>query len=161
MLAALRQKLTAELDHLIEELTVNIPAELGREENARDREDARAAQHRVQARVRSLKALLAGLDQAHPDTIFPDRAGFGSIVRVRDARTGEESVYTLLAGPALDLDAGQISLGSPVGQALLGRAPGDEVEVAAPQRKLRLQILSVTTLFDGPDVETAPLMGRA
>lgn len=161
MVAALRRKLTAELDDLVEELTVNIPDRLGREATAREMEDVRAAQHRAQARVRSLKALLAGLDQAHPDTIFTDRAGFGSVVRVRDVRTREESTYTLLAGPDLDLDSGQISLGSPVGQALLGCVAGEEVDVSAPQRKVRLRVLSVTTLFDGHELEVAPVTGRA
>src|SRR5947207_2069737 len=38
---------------------------------------------------------------------------------------------------------GGVSPDSPVGQALLGKAPGDEIEVAAPRGRWRARIVSV------------------
>jgi transcription elongation factor GreA len=54
----------------------------------------------------------------------------GSRVRVRDA-DGEEE-YTLVKRGEADPTQGRISTESPVGRALLGRRPGDEVEVQTP-----------------------------
>jgi transcription elongation GreA/GreB family factor len=55
----------------------------------------------------------------------------GSTVRVRDA-DGEEEEYTIVKKGEADPAHGRISTESPVGRALLGRRPGDEVEVQTP-----------------------------
>jgi transcription elongation GreA/GreB family factor len=55
----------------------------------------------------------------------------GSRVRVRDA-DGEEEEYTLVRTGEGDPAQGRISTESPVGRALLGRRPGDKVEVQTP-----------------------------
>jgi transcription elongation GreA/GreB family factor len=54
----------------------------------------------------------------------------GSRVRVRDV-DGEEE-YTVVKRGEADPAQGRISTESPVGRALLGRRPGDEVEVQTP-----------------------------
>src|SRR3712207_9422099 len=61
-------------------------------------------------------------------------------------RSGKEVAYTLMVGDAIDLDAGQISLVSPVGQALLGRRVGEEVQATTPQGTRRLRVLAMETL---------------
>jgi transcription elongation factor GreA len=72
--------------------------------------------------------------------------GYGAVVFVRDQDSGEERFYTLVAGDPTDLDASQVSLASTPGQALLGRRPGDEVEVETPYREVRLRVVTVPTL---------------
>jgi transcription elongation GreA/GreB family factor len=54
----------------------------------------------------------------------------GSLVRVRD-RDGEEE-FTIVGGEEADAMLMRISIESPVGMALLGRAAGDQVKVWAP-----------------------------
>jgi transcription elongation GreA/GreB family factor len=77
-------------------------------------------------------------------------AGFGSRVRLLDLDSGARLDYTLMAGDAIDLDAGQISLASPVGQALLGRGEGDEVSVRTPLGARRLRVLRVERREEDP-----------
>ena len=57
-------------------------------------------------------------------------AALGSTVRVRDV-DGEEA-YTIVSRAEADIAQGRISADSPVGRALLGREPGDEIEVVTP-----------------------------
>ena len=71
----------------------------------------------------------------------PAAAGLGSTVRCRDSEG--EHLYTLvLPANAAPLE-GRISVASPVGRALLGRAGGEEVDVATPGGVRPLTILSV------------------
>ena len=64
----------------------------------------------------------------------------GSRVRVRDLATGEEYEYWIVGSAEADPSQARISNESPVGRALLGRRPGEVVEVQVPAGFLRLQI---------------------
>jgi transcription elongation factor GreA len=155
MIADLNVRLNQELERLAEELTVRIPSRLGSEQREREYQETLDSQRDVQRQIQYLRKLLAGLAVIDSDALLPDRAGFGSVVRVRDLQTGEEFDYTLMAGEPIDLEAGEISLASPVGHALLGRRPGDELEVQTPQRVRRLKVLALTSLFDSLPPEGA------
>ena len=77
----------------------------------------------------------------------PDISGatahLGSKVALRDLDLDDEFAVTLVgsyeADPAKDL----ISIGSPLGEALLGKAMGDVVNVEAPAGVTRYKILTV------------------
>jgi transcription elongation factor GreA len=71
----------------------------------------------------------------------PVAAGLGSTVRCRDS-DGEHQ-YTLVSPGDADPLGGRISVASPVGRALLGRAGGEEIDVATPGGRRPLTILSV------------------
>lgn len=79
------------------------------------------------------------------ESLQDDGARFGSTVVVEDVDLGGRETYTLMTGELLDIDAGQVSLASPIGRALLGARPGAEVSVSTPQRQRRLRVLSVRT----------------
>jgi|GEM_PF-2612108 len=106
----------------------------------------RKRENPLQARVRLLGQLASGLAIAPAETLPAEGAGYGSSVAVEDVETGERTKYLLMIGALVDIDAGQVSLASPIGQALLGRSPGDIVTVELPLRERRLRILDVTTL---------------
>jgi transcription elongation factor GreA len=69
---------------------------------------------------------------------------FGTTVTVADEASGREATYTLVGPTEADLGAGKLSSESPVAKALMGRRPGDEVEVHTPRgvRKQRVVRLS-------------------
>jgi transcription elongation factor GreA len=145
MFSDLKARLNSELEQLVEELTVRIPTRLGEDKSQGEYHTVVELQRHLQQRVQFLHQVLAGLETVDSSTLSPGRAGFGSTVRVRDMKSGEVIDYTLMAGEP-NLDEGEISLGSPVGQALLGRIAGEDVEVATPQGKRVLRVLQVTTL---------------
>ena len=97
-------------------------------------------------RIRHLLQLIDGLDMVDTDVLSDSRAGYGSVVEMRDLDSGIDISYTLMAGALIDLDFNQVSLASPMGQAILGGKAGDEVVVITPHGKRRYKILAVETL---------------
>lgn len=160
MLIELKARLGNELDRLAHELTLTVPEAAGAALAEAERARALERQKELQRHVRYLGQLMTGLVSADPETIWPDRAGYGSRIVLRNLATGEEVTYTLMTGEVIDIDANQVSLGSPIGQALLGCRTGDEVTVRAPQGVRRFRVLSVFTMPQllGFDVEQQPVL---
>ena len=75
-----------------------------------------------------------------------DRVGFGSRVKIRDLALKEEFDFTIVAGDFIDLDAGHVSIASPIGKGLLGAKVDEEVSVHLPAGERRYKILDLTTL---------------
>src|SRR5919206_4009834 len=69
-----------------------------------------------------------------------DRVHFGSTVHVVDETTGRAQTFTLVGPTEADLKTGRLSAESPMAQALMGAAPGDVVEVAAPSGRRRWRV---------------------
>jgi transcription elongation factor GreA len=67
-------------------------------------------------------------------------------VTVEDLNEGQSLVYEMVFPEEVNAAAGQISLGSPIGRALLNKAVGDEVEVQTPRGKRNYQITELLTL---------------
>lgn len=151
--------------HLTPETHERLQAELadltsrGRVEIARAIEEARAlgdlsengdyhaakdAQGKMEARIRQLEATLEDaviVDGAHAadgGTVAP-----GAVVGIR--YDGDDDVERFLVGSIEEQRPGVsvVSPGSPLGQALLGRSPGDVVEYEAPGGTLRVEIVEV------------------
>jgi transcription elongation factor GreA len=78
-----------------------------------------------------------------------DQAGLGATITVVDVDTEEEEVYTLVLAELMDVDAGHISLASPLGKALRNRKVGDEVELRLPHTTRHLRITKLETPKDG------------
>lgn len=143
MIAEVRERLGGELERLSRQLTRNLEAELGGGTAV-----AAAPEERrdVQERIRRLGQLVAGLAGLESGALPLDRVGYGSTVVLQDLRTRGRLSYTLVTGDVIDLDEDQVSLASPVGQALLNRKPGERISVETPVGTLRYRLVSVTTL---------------
>ena len=61
-------------------------------------------------------------------------------MRVTDVEAGREQTFTIVGPTEADLKSGRLSAESPVAQALMGAAPGDEVEVATPRGARRWRV---------------------
>jgi transcription elongation GreA/GreB family factor len=143
MIAEVRDRLGSELEHLSRQLTDDLEAELG---GATAVCAAPKERREVQERIRRLGQLVAGLAGLECGALPLDRVGYGSTVVLQNLHNRQRVSYTLVTGDVIDLDDDQVSLASPVGQALLGRKAGDRVSVETPAGTLRYRIVSVTTL---------------
>jgi len=154
MLEQIKARLSEELERLGHELNVVLPAvirkavELGDLSENAEYQSALDRQRFVQARIHQITQRMSELSRIDVKHLPVDRVGFGSRVRLKDLATGEEVEYTLVNGDFIDLDAGHISMASPLGQALLGRAVGDEVPVRLPAGERRFAVLELVTLHD-------------
>lgn len=104
---------------------------------------AKEKQGNIEARIRELESALNDTVVMNGGPVSAARVQQGHRVVLRDIVTGEEVHYTLVSPHEVDLMAGRISFASPMGRALLERAVGERVEVAAPQGTLYYQILGV------------------
>jgi transcription elongation factor GreA len=154
MIEEIRQKLAAEVEALNHELHVVLPEALKKARelgDLRENGDYQAAVERqgfIQARLGQLRARLAKLSSIDLSKVPRDRVGLGSRVTVRDLDTKETEVFELVIPDAMDLDAGHISVSSPLGSALRGTTLKDTVSVQLPMGQRRLRIEKLVTLHD-------------
>ena len=139
-------RIEQELERLGDELIIHLPQHRGGDLTRVEVEASRGEQRELEACARRLGQILAALPNVDPEMLDLVCAGLGSRVTVLDRSSGEQIAYTLLAGSFIDLDAGEVSLGSPIGQALLGRVAGDEVDVRTPRGVRNLVVQEVVTL---------------
>ena len=97
-------------------------------------------QEQLERRIALLDAQLAAAEIVAPAA--DGRAGIGSVVHVRDS-DGETFECELVGPLESDVVIGRISIGAPVGRALLGQRAGARVEVTAPRGPVTLEVVSV------------------
>lgn len=152
MLEQIKQKLEDEIGRLMKELTVTLPiairkaVELGDLSENAEYKSALERQQFVQARLNHLTQRMTELSKVDISKISPDRVGFGSKVKLRDTDSGAEVNYNLVFGDFIDLDSDQISMASPIGNALVGKKLGEEVVVRLPRGDRKYKIVELTTL---------------
>ena len=152
MLEEIKQKLEDEIGRLMKELTVTLPlairkaVELGDLSENAEYKSALERQQFVQARLNHLTQRMTELSKVDLSKISPDRVGFGSRVKLRDVENKSEVSYSLVFGDFIDLDSDQISMASPIGNALIGKKLNEEVVVRLPRGDRRYQIVELTTL---------------
>jgi transcription elongation factor GreA len=102
----------------------------------------------LQSRIAHLGQIAAGLAIVDPECLPADGAGYGSTVQLRNLDTGESDEYTLMVGSLVDIGANQVSMASPIGQALLGKRAGERVTITTPYKESRMFIMKVVTLME-------------
>jgi len=152
MLDEIRSRIEQEIANLTEELTKDLPARIKtamEHGDLRENAEFKAAKERqafVEARLNHLTSRMAELSKIDVTQMPYDRVGFGSRVTINDHGSGDDFTFTITAGDFIDLDAGQVSLASPIGQGLLGAAEGDDVVVKLPRGDRQYTVLSLVTL---------------
>ena len=84
---------------------------------------------------------------------------YGSTIHLLDEETGQEQVYRLVASEEVDTSRGWISPGSAVGQGLIGKREGDQIEIRTPNTTRRYEVIKVITLHDELAQETEEANG--
>lgn len=152
MLEEIKLKLEGEIERLMKELTVTLPkaiqkaVELGDLSENAEYKSALERQQFVQARLNHLTQRMQEISRIDTTKISPDHVGFGSKVKLRDVQNGQEVKYSIVFGDYIDLDSDQISMASPIGNALLGKKLNDEVVVRLPRGDRTYRIVELTTL---------------
>jgi len=86
----------------------------------------------IEGRIGELGFKLANSDIINPDTLSKDKAVFGHRVLLENIDTGEDVEYQLVGPDESDIERGRISISSPLGRAILGKKPGDELILMVP-----------------------------
>jgi transcription elongation factor GreA len=97
---------------------------------------AKNEQGLLEARIRTLRSRLDGAEIV--EEASGDEVGIGSVVEIADE--GGESMTVEVSAVG---GSGTVSPTSPLGSALLGRKPGEIVDVAAPRGSWRATIVAI------------------
>jgi transcription elongation factor GreA len=109
-----------------------------------------AAYHEAKLNSARLESRIADLEKVVQTAKVVDRpahsehlAHLGSKVTLDDLEFGDELTVTLVGSYEADPSKDLISIVSPLGEALLGREPGDEIEIEAPGGSQRYRVKAV------------------
>ncbi|MFZ7126424.1 MAG: transcription elongation factor GreA [Desulfobacterales bacterium] len=97
----------------------------------------------IEGRIGELEFKLNSADVIDPRNLPKDRAVFGSTVVLENVDTGEGAEYQLVGPEESDIKKGRISVSSPLGRAILGKKPDDEVTIQAPGGKRVYEIVYI------------------
>jgi transcription elongation factor GreA len=143
-------ELAAELKNLIEvvypevrDQVAETSAQGDRSENAGYRE-ARRRQAKTISRIRFLQRVLENSRVIDPNALPKDQVCLLSTVEFTNLTTNVRMKFQIVSPHEMDLEAGKISLKSPIGAALMGRKVGEITEAHVPSGTLRLKIESIT-----------------
>ena len=143
-------EISAELKHLINVVYPKVKDDLAEaraqgdlSENAGYRE-ARRIQAKTIGRIRFLQKVLEHSRVIDPDLLPKDRVCLLSRVEFTNLSTDTRMRYEIVSPHEMNLEAGKISLKSPIGAALMGKKVGEVAEVQVPAGTLRLRIESIT-----------------
>ncbi len=105
---------------------------------------AREQQGFIEGRIKEIEWRLAHAQVIDPAAL-PDtgKVVFGATVELAPVEGGAEVTYQIVGDDEADIRRGLISINSPIARALVGKAPGDEVEVATPSGTRRFEVLAV------------------
>jgi len=143
-------KLVAELRQLE---SVELPRVRDAIAEARDKGDlsenfeyhaAKREQARLLGRISFKQKVLANARVIDKSRLNSDTIQLLSKVEMTNVASNAKMTYTIVSPHEADLRSGKISIKSPIGQALLGRKEGDEVEVRVPAGTMKLRIENIS-----------------
>ena len=97
----------------------------------------------IEGRIGELGFKLANADVIIPENLPKDRAVFGTRVLLENIDTGEEVEYQLVGPDESDIGSGRISVSSPLGKAVIGKQPGDELALEVPGGKRIYELVDI------------------
>lgn len=143
-------EIAAELNNLIDVVYPEIrdalaetSAQGDRSENGGYRE-ARRRQAKTISRIRFLQRILEHSRVIDPNALPKDIVCLLSYVEFTNLATNTRMKFQIVSPHEMNLEAGKISLKSPIGAALMGKKVGDIAQAQTPSGTLQLRIESIS-----------------
>lgn len=151
MLEELREQLQEQIEEFDRELRIELPkriaaaVELGDLSENAEYSSALERQEFVRARLGQLTKRQGELSRIDLRDVPRDVAAFGSKIEGID-EDGERHEWQIVFPEFVHLDDRMISIASPLGRALVGARPGQDVEIETPDGERTFRIVVVETL---------------
>ena len=105
---------------------------------------AREQQGFIEGRIAELEAKLSTADIIDVAQLAPNgKVVFGATVDLEAEEDGKKVTYTIVGEEEADIREARIAITSPIARALIGKAEGDVVDVAAPGGTRSYEIVAV------------------
>lgn len=105
---------------------------------------AKEAQQHLELKIAKLEQTLVRTRIIDSKELPNDKIYILSIVKLKDLRTKETVVYTLVSPEEADFEKNKISVTSPIGKGLMGKTQGEKVKIPVPAGTLEYEILEIT-----------------
>lgn len=143
-------KLVAELDHLKTVGRSEVAAAIA---EAREKGDlsenaeydaAKDAQGMLEMKINELEKVMANARVLDMSTLDTSKVTVMSKVTIKNPKNGATLTYQLVSQSEADLAQKKISVDSPMGKGLLGKAKGDKAIVQTPAGQMEFEILDIS-----------------
>ena len=105
---------------------------------------AREQQGFVEGRIKEIESRLSTAQVIDPASLTDTgRVVFGATVELVPVDGGPSVSYQIVGDDEADIRRGLISFNSPIARAVIGKSPGDEVEVATPGGARSYEVIAV------------------
>lgn len=144
------EQMKAELQHM---RSVERPAASRAIAEAREKGDlrenaeydaAKEAQGLLEARIAVLESQIATARIVDESTIDTSKVSILTKVKLTNLNTKKQVTYQIVSEKEADLKAGKISVTSPIGKGLLGKAVGEVAEVTAPAGIIKFRVEEIS-----------------
>ncbi len=105
---------------------------------------AKEAQGMLEMRIAKLEDALAGARVIDESQLDNSKVLVLSTVKIKNKTNGMEMTYTLVADGEADLAEGKISVNSPIGKGLLGKAVGEVADIQVPTGIIKFDVIEIT-----------------
>lgn len=105
---------------------------------------AKESQGHLERKISQLEFTLSQVQMIDASEIPSDKVYLFASVKIKDLSDGEELTYTIVPAEEADVDRDMISVSSPIGAGLLGKAIGETAEIEVPAGTLKYEIIDIS-----------------
>ena len=105
---------------------------------------AKEAQGLLELKINNMELVMANAKVLDSSLLDTSHVTVLSKVTIKNLKVGKEVTYHLVSESEADLKAGKISVTSPIGKGLLGKAVGDIAVVQTPGGGMQFEIINIT-----------------
>ena len=105
---------------------------------------AKDAQGMLELKINEMEKAMASARIISEDQLDNSKVTILSSVTIKNLKTNKNVTYKLVSETEADLKTQRISVNSPIGQGLLGKAVGDVAEVKTPAGEIKFEVLEIS-----------------
>ncbi|MCP4440161.1 MAG: transcription elongation factor GreA [Aureispira sp.] len=105
---------------------------------------AKEAQGLLELKISQMEAVMASARVIREEDLDASTVVILSTVKIKQVKNGKNFEYTLVSESEADLRAKKISVTSPIGKGLLGKAVGEIAEVVTPGGKMQFEVMDIS-----------------
>ncbi len=104
---------------------------------------AKERQGFIESRVVEIEDKLSRAEIIDVSKLSGKEIKFGATVRLADEDTNKRTTYQIVGADESDIQAGRLSITSPLARALIGKSKGDSIEVTTPGGTKGYEVVTV------------------
>lgn len=105
---------------------------------------AKEAQGLLELKISQMEAVMANTRIIKEEDLDTSKVVVLSTVKLKQVKSGKEFTYTLVSQSEADLRAKKISVDSPIGEGLLGKAVGEVARIQTPNGIVEFEVLDIS-----------------